>query len=39
VIRGDKIHTSHLSASKVVVLSFVTDLGTFQIEICSEVSL
>ena len=38
VIRGDNIRTSHLSLSKVMVLSFVTDLGTFQIEICSEAS-
>ena len=36
VIRGEKIKTSHVSNSKVMVLSFVTDLGTFQIEICSE---
>jgi len=39
VVRGEKLLTTHLSHSKVIVLPFKTDLGDFQIEICSEKSM
>jgi len=36
IVRGEKLRTSILSSSPVMVLPFKTDLGEFHIEICSE---
>ncbi len=36
VVRGTNIHTTTMSKSKTFVLPFKTEVGEFQIEICSE---
>lgn len=39
VLRGENLQTTYFSNNPVVVLPFVTSLGEFQIEICSEIAL
>jgi len=39
VIRGNNLHTRALTSGPIMVLPFQTDLGEFQVEICSEASL
>ena len=36
VIRGQKLHTNHMTSAKVVVLPFTTGVGEFHVEISAE---